>query len=112
MNYLMALFGALLYNYAMFVMAKNDCDKVEMDFPYSKYFKKNVDNWGLTVLVAPVLVWYLPDIISLLNERWSLGLVGYQIYYLAAGPITEVLLILLMMLIGWKNSFVAKVHKD
>lgn len=111
MKYAIAFFGSLLYNYVLFVIAKNNCDKAETSFDYQKYFKMNWDNWGLTILVAPVLVLYLPDIVELLNQRLNTQAKLLDVYYLAAGPLSEVILFGMFKLIGWKQTWVAPVHK-
>lgn len=110
--YLVALYGSLFYNYILYVIAKGNCERIEKDFEYGKYFKMNADNWGLTLLTAPILVNYLPDIVVLINEKLNWQLTTYKIYYLGAGPLSEVLIWLTMKLIGWKNTFIAPVHKE
>jgi len=112
MIYLIAFFGSLLYNYILFVIAKGNCDKAGVEMEYRKYCKMNWDNWGLTVLLVPVLVWYMPDIINLINDKLNADLKTYSVYYLGAGPLTEVVLFGMYKLAGWKNSWVAPVHKD
>lgn len=111
MEYGIALFGSLVYNYILFVIAKNKCDKEGVDFLYAKYCKMNWDNWGLTILLAPVLVWYLPDIMSIINTKMSLSLETFDIYYMGTGPFTEIVLFGMFKLIGWKDTWVAPVHK-
>jgi hypothetical protein len=112
MKYLAAFFGSVLYNYLLFVIAKNNCDQTGIEFEYKKYVKLNWDNWGLTLLLAPVLVWYMPDIVALINDKLSANLSVYKIYYLGAGPFTEVVLFAMFKLIGWKTTWIAPVHKD
>lgn len=72
----------------------------------------NWDNWLLTFLLAPVLVWYLPDIIALINTRLNAELQTLEVYYLGAGPLTEVVLFGMFKLAGWKETWVAPVHKQ
>lgn len=115
MEYLIALFGSIIYNYMLFVIAKNNCDKIPVDFEYKKYFKLNWDNWGLTFLLAPVLVWYLPDIILVLNSyvlnKFNIKLPVLSVMYLGAGIFTELVLYGMFKLMGWKESWIAPVHK-
>lgn len=108
---LIAFFGSLLYNYTLFVIAKSNCDKGGVDFEYKKYFKMNWDNWGLTIMLVPVLVWFLPDIIAVFNERFSVKLIFHDVYYLSAGPLTELFLFGMFKLAGWKDTWIAPVHK-
>lgn len=112
MEYGIALFGSLIYNVILFVIAKNKCDRDSVDFLYGKYCKMNWDNWLLTFLLAPVLVWYLPDIIALINTRLNAELQTLEVYYLGAGPLTEVVLFGMFKLAGWKETWVAPVHKQ
>lgn len=111
MEYLVAFFGSFLYNLALYVAAKNIADKNDVDFDNRKYFKNNWDNWLLTIFIAPVLVWYAPDIVGLLNDRLQLNMKFYQVYNMGAGPLTEVLLFGIYKLIGWKETFLAPGHK-
>lgn len=117
MDYLIALFGSIIWNYALFSIAKNKCDAVEMDFPYRKYLKFNWDNWLLTALCAPVLVWYLADIVSMLNYLFThfninVQLPMLEVYYLGAGVLSELILFGIFKLFGLKESLVAPVHKS
>ena len=111
-KYAIAFFGSIIYNYVLFVIAKNKCDQEEKDFPYLKYFKMNWDNWGLTFMLAPVLVWYMPDSVGLINAHMATELGEHEVFYLGAGPLTEVLLFGMFKLLGWKDTWVAPVHKD
>lgn len=116
-HYLLAFFGSFLYNAVIFVVAKNNCDKAEppVDFQYKKYAKMNWDNWGLTFCFAPVVVWFLPDFAKLANE-YLLKTMGFQLpedlYYLGAGPLTEVVMYFVLKYSGRKESFVPPVHVD
>ena len=110
--YLVALYGSLFYNYILYVIAKGNCERIDKEFEYLKYIKMNLDNWGLTILTAPILVNYLPDIVSLLSSKLNWDLNTYKVYYLGAGPLSEVIIWLTMKLIGWKNTFIAPVHKE
>lgn len=112
MQYAIAFFGSFLYNFILFVISKGNSDKQDLDFDYKKYLKINWDNWALTVFLAPVLVWYMPDIVDLLNSKMSLELAEHKIFYLGAGPLTEVVLFGMFKLLGWKESFVTKAHKE
>lgn len=112
MNYLIAFFGSFIYNFALFVKAKDNCDKNDTPFPYGKYFKMNWDNWAFTVLLAPVLVLYLPDIVAILNQRMDTQITLYPVYNLGAGPLTEVVLFGIYKMLGWKDTWVAPVHKE
>lgn len=112
MNYLIAFFGSVVYTFALFVKAKDNCEKNNVVFDYVKYLKMNWDNWALTGLVAPILVWFMPELVKLVNEHFTLTLQANPIYYLGAGPLTELLYFAIAKLIGWKESFIAPIHKD
>jgi hypothetical protein len=111
MQYLITFFGSFLYNLGLFVAAKNLADKNNVEFDYKKYSKNNWDNWVLTLAIAPVLVWYAPDIVGLLNDRLQTQMKFYNVYYMGAGPLTEVVLFGLYKLAGWKETFLAPGHK-
>ncbi len=115
-NYLYAFYGSFLYNLALFVLAKNNCDKAEKPFEFGKYFKFNWDNWGLTIAFAPLLVWKLDSVLGAVNfvlgKFTDIQLPPSDIYYFGAGPLTELVLLGLFKLAGWKESWIAPVHKD
>lgn len=112
MKYLFAFFGSFVYNFLLFSLAKNNCDNAGTEFDYKKYLKMNWDNWALTALFAPVLVWFMPDIVALISEHMSVALKQYDAFYLGAGPLTEVAIFGVSKLIGWKQTWVAPIHKD
>jgi len=112
MNYIIAFFGSVVYNFALFVIAKNLCDTAGVDFEYKKYLKMNWDNWALTILIAPILVWYMPDIFTIVNSKFNLNMNVYDLYYLGAGPLTEIVLFGMFKLMGWKKTWIAPVHKE
>lgn len=115
---LILLFGSLLYNYAMFVVSKDKCDKAEKPFPYKGYFWMNLDNWGLTVLVA-IAIAIFPDVlvsVATQSNVWLTDKVGFglpeNLYYFSAGPLSELLIFALLWISQRKESFVPPVHKD
>lgn len=110
-TYAKAFYGSFVYNLALFVIAKGNCDKAEIDFPYRKYLKYNWDNWVLTVAVAIILVWNMPDILHLINDKMGVQIPESSLLYLASGPATELLIFLLFKyVIKTKDSLVAPVH--
>mgnify|MGYP000863089797 CR=1 FL=1 len=115
MNYLIAFLGSLIYNFALFVKAKDNCEKSGAEVDYGRYFKMNWDNWALTLMVAPVIVWFLPDIALIVDQKVFARFdfqVPVQAYALSAGPMTEVVLFGVFKIIGWKRTWVAPVHID
>jgi|SRR6478736_9818939 len=116
MNYLIALFGSFVWNYALFVVAKNNCDNASppVDFEYKKYLKLNWDNWGLTLLLAFPVVWFLPEIASLANgqlSKFNVPVIPEKLFALSAGILSELLIFGLLKLAGLKQSIVPPVHK-
>jgi hypothetical protein len=111
MKFIIAFFGSFIYNFILFQKAKELCDENNTEFDYIKYCKLNWDNWLLTTLLAPVLVVYLNDIVALLNHKLSLDLITHEIYYLGAGPFTELVIFGVSKLLGWKKTWVTPVHK-
>lgn len=115
--YLIALFGSLLYNFALFVAAKNNCDSTmpPTDFEYKKFAKMNWDNWLLATFTVPLVVWFLPDFAKLGND-WILKVAGIQLpeelYYLGAGPLSEVVIFVVLWIAQRKKTFIVPVHKD
>lgn len=107
-----AFFGSFLYNYILFQIAKDKCDAIGSEFPYKRYAKMNWDNWLLTTLFAPVLVYFLPDLIALANQKLNWDLKINAVYYLLSGPLTEYVLFLVFKILGWKKTWVAPVHVD
>lgn len=117
MNYLIALFGSFVWNYALFVVAKNNCDNVipPVDFEYKKYFKLNWDNWGLTFLLAGPVVWFLPEIANLANDqlaKFNIPKIPERLFALSAGVLSELLIFGLLKIAGLKKTIVAPIHKD
>lgn len=112
MNFLIAFFGSVVYNIILFVFAKDNCDKEGKPFPYLVYARMNWDNWLLTFCVAPIVVWYLADILTLINHFFGLSMPVLEVYYLGAGVLVEVMYFGLTKLAGWKKTWVAPVHKD
>ncbi len=116
-SYLIAFFGSVLYNAALFVAAKNKCDGSEppVEFEYRKYFKMNWDNWLFATLLVPVVVWYLPDFARIANE-WMQKTAGFQlsneVYYLGSGPLSELVIFAVLWIAQRKKSFIAPVHKE
>lgn len=111
-SYAKAFYGSFVYNFALFTIAKGNCDKAEIDFPYFKYFKFNWDNWALTALIAPILVWNLPDILNLINSKLGISIPESSLLYLASGPATELVIFLLFKyVIKSKDSIIAPVHQ-
>lgn len=115
MNYLIALFGVLAYNIVLWRIAKDKCDKLEKDFPYKLYFKYNVDNWMTVFVFMFPVVWYVHDVAMILNKL-LLDQTGFslseEVYYLSAGPLSELVVFGIMWAIGRKEAFIAPVHKD
>lgn len=112
MDYIIAFFGSLVYNVILFSRAKDNCDKEGIEFPYKKYFKMNWDNWLVTALFAPILVWYLADIVGLVNHWFNWSLPVLEVYYLGAGVLVELAMFGISKLLGWKDTWVAPVHKQ
>lgn len=110
--YVIAYFGALVYVFLLFMLAKNKCDIAEKDFQYVKYCKMNWDNWLATLLVSPIVVLYMPDIVLLVNRVFHIDIPALDIYSLGAGVLVELLMFGLAKLIGWKETFIAPIHKD
>lgn len=109
---MIAYFGAAVYIFLLFMVAKGNCDKVEKDFEYLKYCKMNWDNWVATLLVSPFIVWYMDDIVLLINRVFGWELPVLQVYSLGAGVLVELLMFGIAKLVGWKESFIAPVHKE
>jgi hypothetical protein len=111
MKYLIALFGSLLYNVILFKIAKDKCDDAGIELDYGKYFKMNWDNWLVTILAVPVLVFFMPDIVYLINKHLSSEIEGdLQILYLGAGPLSEIMIFAVGKLLGWKKSIITQPH--
>lgn len=115
MNYLIALFGSFVWNYALFVVAKNNCDNATppVDFEYKKYLKLNWDNWGLTFLLAPIVVWNLHDIALLANgqlAKWNVPNIPEKMFALCSGVLSELLIFGILKLAGLKKTIVPPVH--
>lgn len=110
-NYFLAFFGSFLWNFFVFQKAKDKVDATNLDFPYKDYLKKNWDNWFITTMVAPVLVWFLPDIIATLNSSFGSSIVLYKLYYLGAGVLVEVMYVGFAVLMKWKAKFFPEVHE-
>jgi hypothetical protein len=89
MYYLEALFGALLFNWWLFSREKNKFDKDGIPFDVKKYFRLNWDDIGFTILCAPVLVWYMSDIISIIRHWIYEDVPHLDIYYLCAGVLSQ-----------------------
>lgn len=116
MNYLIAFFGSFVWNYALFVVSKSNCDNAipVVDFEYKKYFKLNWDNWGLTFLLAPIVVFYLPEIASLANGQLAkIGVpnIPERLFALCSGVLSELLIFGILKIAGLKQSLVSPVHK-
>lgn len=109
-NYFIAFFGSILYNFFLFKRAKDLSDEADQEFDYKKYRAKNWDNWVLTVMCAPVLVWYAPDIVTALNSAFGWSVTFYKFYYLGAGVLVEFLYVGFAILMKWKNGFIPTVH--
>ncbi|GHM98798.1 hypothetical protein WSM22_02880 [Cytophagales bacterium WSM2-2] len=117
MNYLIAFFGSFVWNYALFVIAKNKCDAAlpPVDFEYKKYVKLNWDNWGMTFLLAPIIIWFLPEIAEYSNAQiLKIGIppIPQKLYAILSGVFSELLIFGILKLAGIKQSLVAPVHKD
>lgn len=110
-TYVRAFYGSIVYNFVLFVISKGKSDKIGKPFDHKKYALENWDNWSLATLCAPILVWYLPDIIGLLNSKLGWQLEVYAVYYLAAGPAAELLIYWTMKLVGLKDSLVTTAHE-
>lgn len=89
LHYFIALAGWFIYNFLLFNLAKDKIDKKNKAFPYHAYLIKNWDNWLLTLILAPVLVYYMQDIVNLIGHWFSVKLPTYEIYYLGVGVLTE-----------------------
>lgn len=93
MNILLAFFGWLIWNFALFSMEKDKFDDAGQEFPIKPYLKKYWDNWVLSLFAVPVLIILgikglgldaIP-VDDLQHLRWS------DAYYLGAGAITEII---------------------
>lgn len=111
MEYLEAFFGSFVWAVILWSIAKNPYDSKKIDFPYGQYCKQNIDNWLVTLACAPILVWYLPDIVSIINERTGWNLKFYKIYYLGVGVFVELLYVGIALLFKWKQKFIPDLEK-
>lgn len=90
MDYGIAFFGSLLYNYFLFNREKNKADKQNKKFDWRQYFSKTWDDIGFTILCAPVLVYYMVDIVNIIRHWFYEDLPYFSIYHLGVGVLTQV----------------------
>lgn len=89
-----ALFGVILFNWWLFSREKNKYDKEEKAFDVRQYFILNWDDIGFTVLCAPILVWYMDDIVGMIRQWVYNDFPYFDIYYLGAGVVSQGIYIL------------------
>jgi hypothetical protein len=104
LDYVLALAGWLLYNFFLFTTHKDITDAQDKDFDYKAYAHKNWDNWLFTFLLAPVLVYFIVDIVDILANLFNTEIVFYEIYYLGCGVLTELIYIGIERLRNLKNK--------
>jgi hypothetical protein len=112
-----ALFGSLLYNVGMWVLAKSKFDAQDKDFDFKTYKKHNYDNWIFATLCGPVLVWYLPDVVHLANtyflkKFFSVELPVLGVLYMGAGPLSEFILFAISYVAGRKSGILPSTKQD
>lgn len=88
-NYLIALFGWFIYNFLLFNLDKDGKDDKGLHFNYNKYVSTHWDNWLFTLLLAPVLVYYMDDILTIIERYTDKKFDHLDIYYLGCGVLTE-----------------------
>lgn len=91
MHYIIAIAGWVLYNFFIFSKTKDASDDKGVYFNYKKYINKQWDNWAFTLLLAPVLVYYMDDIRMLVGLWLGRDVPHYEIYYLGCGVLTELI---------------------
>lgn len=93
MNILLTLLGWLAWNFGLFSYEKDKADDMDQPFPIGKYIGKYWDNWVLSLLIVPILI--IAGIKGLHLEAIPIGdfkgMKWSDAYYLAAGPLAEIL---------------------
>ena len=103
LHYALALFGWFLYNLLIFNVSKDKVDNENKRFNYKAYVSKHWDNWLFTLCLAPVLVYYMADLIVLFSQWLERDVPELEIYYLGSGVLTEIVYYLLSKLTRLKN---------
>ncbi len=91
-EFVLALYGFLIYTLLLFVITKDGYDKQNKKFDYKAYLKKNYDNFLLSILMVPVITFYAVDIFhSVVNDYFEKDWHFLKVYYLFLGAVVELL---------------------
>jgi len=102
-HYFLAVIGWVLYNLLILNVTKDKLDEEDKKFVWKSYKSKHWDNWAFTFLLAPVLVFYMQDIIVLFGHWLEKDIPKLEVYYLGCGVITEVIYYLLAKIVKLRN---------
>ena len=97
-EYLLAVYGVLVWYAILFSMQKDKVDKSEKKISFRKiltsWWAKNNDNVFVTMLFAPLTVIFDDEILAVYNQMSDDPLEGVNnLVYISAGPLVSVIFI-------------------
>jgi len=88
-DWLWALFGVVVYNYLLFVFAKDETDGTRKKFNWQSYKAERWDNWIFSFLMVPIIViygeqlWYY--VMEWQEKEWKF----FDVIFLGSGLLAE-----------------------
>jgi len=91
----LALYGWALFNIFVFYYQKQRADRKKEDFQYLEFIKSHVDDWLVTLAVAPLIVGFGQEIHSAVMDvveyLFGFRIKWYDLFYAGPGPFVEFL---------------------
>ena len=91
-EYLLSVYGVLVWYAIMFSMSKDKYDKEAKKFKFRKWWSSNNDNVFVTILFSPLTVIFDDEIVSIYNRMATDPLEGVNnLVYISAGPLVSLI---------------------
>lgn len=88
-HYFIAFYGLLAYNIIEWSVKKDRYDNVNKKLNFKKYALDHYDNWIVTLMLMPVIVWFGPDLLNLINQMLRKEFQWTDAMYLGVGGLAQ-----------------------
>jgi len=88
-DWLWAAFGVMVYNYLMFVFAKDETDGTRKKFNWKGHVGDRWDNWIFSFMMVPIIVIYGEQLWYYLMQWQKWDWKFYDVVFLGSGALAE-----------------------
>lgn len=97
--YFLAFYGLLAYIILEWSLAKSRYQRRRGKLAFSKYAKSKYDQWIVALILTPIIVWFGPDILMMIDQFFGWEIKWEEVMYMMVG-----------VLVHWINYVIKKIN--